>query len=839
MKACVRKLKNIYLLSFLIPVLGILGIAVERGIFPFGSNSFMFSDMYHQYIPFLTEFWRKLHSGESLAFSWRAGLGSNFVAIYAYYLASPENWLAYFCPEGYLIEFMTFFIVMKIGLCGLTFAHYLRKHFGTKDLRIVWFSVFYAFSGYVAAYSWNHMWLNGLWLAPLILLGLEELVKEGKCRLYCLTLTASILTNYYISIPICIFLVLYFLLQLFTNGLSLKKKMLAALHFALSSLLAGGMSAILLFPVVRAMLATDFSSFNFPKKIEVYFNALEMLARHVPMVQTERGLDHWPNIYCGVQVFILVPIYFLHKSIPLKEKLGRLLLLSFLLASFAVNILNFIWHGMNYPNSLPARQSFLYIFLILTMCFEAVHKNAQNGRINRIWGAACGLALLTACSFFVHAKGLTAGVMACAWIFLVGYLLLWLTFNGHIWKALHKARSMRKLALYGKWAILILVVVEAVMNIEHTGLQAVKRNYYLNNIADYKELLGELEEQDTDFYRVDSLKQMTKNDGMLSGYASVSIFSSTVNGGVEDYYDRLGMGGNKVSYYYRGATPLTAAMLGVQYTFSWQEERDMQIYLPIAERGDKYLYENKFSLPIGFLLSDEDKAKLEKEILENTGNDIVFQNGLTMELSGKHLFTVLGNRECINEENGISVKVSEDGHLFGVVSGSPEGDVILEFGGETRKLENVDNKCLLDLGWYARGESFSVTAKEGESLAIRVYRLSLETLDDVVNKLGESSLTVEEMTSVGLKVSIEAAEESVLLLSVPYDFGWRVWVDGEPTEAESFTGALLAVPLSPGMHRVEIRYVIQGWIEGAFVSAISLFLFWLLYGRRRRKPVSN
>ena len=837
MKVCVRKLKNIYLLSFLIPVLGILGIIVGRGIFPFGSNSFMYSDMYHQYIPFLTEFWRKLHSGESLAFSWRAGLGSDFVAIYAYYLASPENWLAYFVPEGYLSEFMTFFIVVKIGLCGLTFAYYLRMRFQTKDLRIVWFAVFYAMSGYIAAYNWNHMWLNCLWLSPLILLGLEGLVREGKCRLYCLTLTACILTDYYISILLCIFLVLYFLLQLFTNGLSLKKKAYALLHFTLSSLLAGGMSAILLFPVARVMLATDFGSFNFPKKVEVYFHTLEMLARHVPMLQTERGLDHWPNIYCGVLAFILIPVYFLHKSIPLKEKIGRLLLLGILLASFAVNVLNFIWHGFNYPNSLPARQSFLYIFLVLTMCFEAVHKNRKNGRVNRILGVVCGLLLLAACGIFVKTKGLTVGVMACAWVFLTGYFLLWIIFNGQIRKAFRRTKPMRKLSLYGKWAILVLVTVEAVMNMEHTSIKPVTRNYYMNNIADYKDLLGKAEQSDDVFYRVDSLRQMTKNDGMLGGYASASIFSSTVNGGVEDYYDKLGMGGNKVSYYYRGATPLTSAMLGIRYTFSWQEERDPQLYELIGQQENKYLYENKFSLPVGFWLSHADKEDIQKEILENTGNGIVLQNRLALALDGYPLFTVLGNGECQNEENGISVKVRADGHLYGVVTGSPEGEVTLELNGETRKLENVDDKCLLDLGWYAQGEHFTVMTEDGESLKIRVYRLDVDALDLAIKKLGESPFTVEEVKSDGLAGTVEAPEEGVLLLSVPYDTGWTVWVDGAETGTESFGEALLAVPLSQGMHRVEIRYAVRGWLEGALISGISVIIFWFFYGKRRSKQV--
>ena len=262
-------------------------------------------------------------SAESLAFSWFVGLGSNFIPIYAYYLASPLNWLAVLCPSNYLIEFMTYFIVLKIGMCGVTFAYYLRKRFDTKDLRIVWFSEFYAMSGFIAAYNWNHMWLDVILLAPLVILGLEELVKKGKFRLYTLTLCLSIFFNYYLSLLLCIFLVLYFIMQLFTNGLPFKQKLRAVFQFGLFSALAGGMAGVLLIPVMDAMMGSDFSGGTFPKTVEVYFNVLEMIARHVPMLATERGLDHWPNIYCGVLVFVLVPMYFFHKGIPLKQKVGR------------------------------------------------------------------------------------------------------------------------------------------------------------------------------------------------------------------------------------------------------------------------------------------------------------------------------------------------------------------------------------------------------------------------------------------------------------------------------------------------------------------------------------
>ncbi len=836
MRVFAKKLKNIYLLSFCIPVLGMLGIFIARGIFPFGKNSFMYSDMYHQYIPFLTEFWRKLHNGESLAFSWYTGMGSNFFAVYAYYLASPLNWLAFLCPEKFLVEFMSYLIVLKIGLCGLTFSYYLRRRFQTKDLRIVWFSVFYAMSGFIAAYNWNHMWMDCLWLAPLVILGLEELVKNGKCRLYCLTLTASIFTNYYISIMLCIFLVLYFLLQLFTNGLSWKKKGRAILHFTISSLLAGGMAGILLFPAMKAMSVTDFHAISFPKKIEFYFNALEMLARHVPMLPTERGLDHWPNIYCGVLAFILVPIYLFHKKIKLREKIGRILLLIIMLLGFSVNLLNFIWHGLNYPDSLPARQSFLYIFVILTMCFEAVYRNGENGKWNRIAGVASGLILLAACGVFVTTDGLTVGVMTCAWIFLVGYLLMAILFHPRIFKKPKKNKALRKLAIYGKWAVLLLVTAEAVLNMEQTSVSSVQRDYYLNKKEDYQILAAMAREENNEFYRFDSNNQMTKNDGTLSGYPSASIFSSTINGSVKEYYWSLGMGGSKVSYYYRGATPFAAALLGVKYTFTEQEAMDADLYDLVGQHGELYLYRNKYTLPVGLIMSGDQLAVFSREIEPGGGNPIITQNNIIRSLcDGASLFSNVNANEMTIKDNQITVKVDKDGHLYALVTGRPEGDVVLARGDETVTLSNVSSEHLLDLGYFAAGDEFIITAEEEESLIFRMYRLSVDTLKEAIAVLGREPFVSASYTANTLTGTVTAAEEGYLVLAVPYETGWEILVDGVAAEYERFAGTMLAVPVTAGTHTIEMTYTIQGIAAGLLCSIASLAIFLLIYGRPKKK----
>ena len=117
------------LAAFCIPLLITLIICVNREIYPFGDQCMLHIDMYHQYCPFFTELMEKLKTGGSPFYSWNIGLGADFVSLYAYYLASPLNWLLILWPRGYVIEFMTALSILKIALSGLTFTYYLGEHF--------------------------------------------------------------------------------------------------------------------------------------------------------------------------------------------------------------------------------------------------------------------------------------------------------------------------------------------------------------------------------------------------------------------------------------------------------------------------------------------------------------------------------------------------------------------------------------------------------------------------------------------------------------------------------------------------------------------------------------
>ena len=70
-----------YFISFFLPLIIMIAIFAVRGIYPFGDNVYLRSDMYHQYCPFFSELWDKIRNGGSLFYSWEIGLGSNFSAL--------------------------------------------------------------------------------------------------------------------------------------------------------------------------------------------------------------------------------------------------------------------------------------------------------------------------------------------------------------------------------------------------------------------------------------------------------------------------------------------------------------------------------------------------------------------------------------------------------------------------------------------------------------------------------------------------------------------------------------------------------------------------------------
>ena len=878
------------LLSFLIPLAVMCGIFIINGVYPFGDESFMHSDMYHQYVPFLSEMQSKLKSGDSLLYSWNVGIGSNFLALYGYYMASPINWLVVLVPDQYLIEFMTWLVALKIGLCGFTFCFYLTRHFKTKSFVLVPFAIFYALSGFLAAYNWNVMWLDCVVLFPLIAVGLEALVKEGKYKLYCISLALCILSNYYISIMVCIFLVLYFLLQLVCSHMSLRQMGAAAVRFALFSLLAGGLAAVLLIPEYAALHLTDFSEFNFPDTLTFYFSFLDMIARHCMNVNVETGLDHWPNIYCGVAVFLLVPLYVTNTRISLREKAAYIGLLAFMLLSFSTNMLNFIWHGLNYPDSLPCRQSFLYIFLLLTLCAKAV-LNIRGCSLKALGGCFClslGFVLLFE-KLMADEEAYRTETFLLTALFLCLYGVFLYFYRNRNAAGEGKRYGMCLLAVL----TLTSVTVEAAVNTYTTSCSVTSRSSYLNNLDSYQTLVERTRERDTDFYRFEKTSRVTKNDGTLVGYPTASLFSSTSNGHVQDFYDKIGMSDSKVFYCFDGATPLSSSLLGVRYVFSRSANEDPLLYTLIDQEGDIYLYECRYSLPLGFMISSgsgfsasaqppeasgsadasasaftdenvssqtagtEESASEASPLDELLGNiddtrtdaleraldsegatPLDTQNRMVQALGlEQNLFTSVG---ALQEEDGATTITADvSGHYYAYVGDTGVNTLKMESEAGSKSFSQVKYHYICDLGWHDAGDVISLTSEDSSSLNVSAYRLNFDVMDEVISILGEQTMTVDSYSSTHINGHIDVSRAGELILSVAYEPGWTILVDGEEVQPGLFDDTFISLSLTEGEHTIEMRYRPAGLTIGIIVSLICLAIFAaivLLERRRRMRP---
>lgn len=811
MSCSAKKGLKYLLLAFLFPFTIMLLILAGHKVYPFGDASFLHMDMYHQYMPFFTEMFHKLRQGESFFYSWNIGLGSNFLALFAYYLASPSNWLMVLVPEKHLMEFMTCLVLIKMSFSGVTFYTYLRGHYKKDAYSMVLFSCFYALSGFMAAYSWNVMWLDNILLTPLILLGLEKLYHEKKFLLYTITLGCSILTDYYLSIMICIFVVCYMLVQVVLKPENYRRLAL----FAGSSLLAGGLAGVLLVPTYMALRVSDFGNVTFPETITSYFSVLEVFSRHFMNVVTEQKLDHWPNVYCGVAVLILLPLFGMNSGIPLRERIVKLGLTVFMLLGFTVNGLVWIWHGFNYPDSLPARQSFLYIFLILILCFEAwEHREslrpAQLGI--SVTGALLFVALCEKLVGYGEDHSLETYLLTALFIAFYGVLFYILLF--------------RKKQGYRKRALLLgistcLVLAEAGINMERTSVEVVSRSSYLERIETCKKLADRIRLEDPGFYRLEKEERNTKNDGALGGYPTASVFSSTINSRIGDFYERTGMGHSKVFYSFDGATPLTSALLNVKYLFSDSEgEEAGGLYTLADQEGDTYLYESRAVLPLGFMVPAG--FQMPARTSGKSWAPLEMQNNMVRELlDGERLFIEAGSRDL---SDGVQADIEKSGYYFAVPRSKKIKNVTLSANQVTREFDNMGNGYVIPLGYAEPEDQLVLTCEETKNPEFGIYRMDPEKLLQAVQKLGEQPFLVEQWDSRSLRGSITVETPGELMFTIPYEKGWSMWVDGVKTEPEAYGDTFLGVFLEEGTHEIRLSYFPEGFQAGILLSLCSVLL---------------
>jgi uncharacterized membrane protein YfhO len=144
-------------------------------------------------------------------------MGGSSVGMFSYYLASPFNLLLYFFGKEGVYRFFDVAVALKLATAGATFNWYLQRRFANRirPVFVIALSMGYALMSYQIAQSSNIMWLDGVYMLPLILLGVYEVIHKKSVWRLVLTTAFCIFCNWYIAGICCLFSGIWFLFEFF------------------------------------------------------------------------------------------------------------------------------------------------------------------------------------------------------------------------------------------------------------------------------------------------------------------------------------------------------------------------------------------------------------------------------------------------------------------------------------------------------------------------------------------------------------------------------------------------------------------------------------------------
>ncbi len=797
--------------GMLLPGLLLLIAYYFIGVWPFGSKLILEVDCVHQYLPFLTEVRRKLVSGESLFYSFSGGGGYNLWATIAYYASCPLNYLLVLVKESSVGDMMVWLIWLKLALCGGTLAWYLYRQEKGSACAAVAFGTMYALSNFFLGYKFNLMWLDSIAMVPPVMAGIENLVRGRKSALYLFSLFYAVWCNYYIGYMVCLFACLWFLLQTLLAGGGVREHAARAGRFALSSLAGGGMGAVLLLPAYLSLRETSSGASRGIPDAEMYNNGLSMLrAQYADTMAYRTSYERGDvQLYCGLIVLLLAVLFLLNRAVRRRERIGYGALLAFLAFSFTFSPLNFIWHGFHLEMGLPNRFAFLFMIVLIRISYTALSRLKEMSWTRLAVG--CGAVLLGTAAW-AAAEAVTAGewtMFLCLGMLALYAGALFLMRSGLPWKSKVQV------------ALCCVMAAEAgghgLYDLINKG--GYEQGWYVSWQTDYQRLMDEMGDGD-DFFRSEIDSTHIVNFVSYVGGRGVTFFNSTFQQNIRDLYTCLNLYTGLNTAYYKGASRLMSDLLGVRYILTTQVSGDTwNGFERIAELHGKYLYYNPDALSVGFLV-DSDIVSWEPN--ESDGLDV--QNEFVrLACGGPELFTVSEEFTGASGET-YEFAIPDGGMLYLDPSGVPESIewTTPEFS------QTYTNRPGFMLAASSTGEgqhvSINLVRSNGGNWKGLVYTSEDDDYREVIRALSDCQLEDVRFAGNTLTGDIAAYRDGVLLLTVPYNEGWSLTVDGAPRQILKIGGAWMGVPLSSGWHDISMTFVPRGFTVGAAASLLCLAL---------------
>lgn len=855
------------IVSMAVATLGISFVYMIYKLFPFGDMTVLRMDLYHQYGPLFAELYDRVINHKSFLYSWQSGGGSSFLGNYFNYLSSPLSAIIFLFDRNQIGYAISALVMVKGILASGTFTYFIKKSLNRHSAASAAFGVFYAFSGYFLAYYWNIMWIDGMILLPLIALGIENIINNGKGKLYVISLALLLFSSYYMGYMACIFSVFYFLTYYFAysnlgdtiikssnkeNNFLIKllnnKFIVSGVRFAVSSLFVGAICACFLLPVYYILQSCSATSDTFPSTFSSNFNLIDMFSSHLDGLETtirSSGDDVLPNISCGMFAVILLPLYLMNKDIRLKEKVSYMLMLIFLIVSFDCNIFEYIWHAFHFPNDLPFRFSYMYVFIMLILAFKGL-MHIKSIRYQDIVVTSLVIALVV----LLYQKFPTNKISEISIYVSLLFVIIWcgvllLIKKGYASKFIIGA------------TILCMTFCEIIISDSNSYLFTVEQKDYMQNYKSYTQAFDYIKAKDKGFYRSELTYLDTRMDPSLYGYDGMSIFSSMAYEDFSQAQFSQGIAGNRInSFTYNTQTPVYNMMNGIKYlvkninTVEPSNNYYKKIHaLKDAEKTS--IYKNNYFLPIAFTTSSNIQDWDSSE-----GNPFeVQENMIDLATGVKNLFVPANYVETSSSvtcedvtENGayeysdaaeeeystidITVENVLDSNLYVYVTSDEIDNVNYYWNDDSDTTnQNIDEPYIMDLGAFKKGDQVRVsldlsgTNASASTFTIYAYNVDKAVLDSAYELLDLGKLNVTKHSDTGFEGTIDVGYDGYLYTSIPYDEGWEVYIDGKKATTFSIGESNLCTTIKHGSKNVKFTYHPKGQKKGIIISIAAIIAF--------------
>lgn len=773
-------LKNVafYAACFAFSFALFVALAVAGHVYPFGDNSFLANDLKYQYIDFFAWFRRVLLGEANLRYSFSQGLGMNTWGLYSYYLASPFNLLCVLFPADKLTLFVFAITALKLGCIHISSAWYVQKRFDLSKPAAFLLSLSFTFCSWTISNLRNPLWIDCLILLPICAYGCYELVrKQRMIRLVIATALNVMFCWYtaYISILfLCIFVLVEFIDYVAEEGFSWKLMLDRALRFAGGIALGLLLSAWTFLPTILAM-AKGGPVLTLGPLLKTGLKSL--IRGFLPCMWVNN--ESTPQFYCGIIMMLLAVSLLVNRTVPIKTRIATLVVTIILVASSVLSPLEYIWCGMRVPNGFYSRTAFLLNFFALWAAGYALQALKDHPKLRRVSRPAVILPLLalTAIELFANAHSM--------------------------WNQLYVGYSENNNSVYVATATSTVKAIQ--------------------------------DDDPTPFYRIDRTTTRADsaalNEGLALGYDQLSSYSSANNPQAIALLNSLGYS-SVGEFSTRYAEPILAvdALLGVKYTIVEQAPAG---YVAIPEPGDtaSAAYGNPYALSIGVAAS----SNIQNSTLKSE-NPFEKQNDLYSKILGREveLYTKI---EAASTENGDSLKqwsvtvpASSIGYLY-INKDATAGSywpVALTIDQRTIKNEawRFDNNIrqIADASDTPSQHTVAIGVAEGYTDMPQdnepvFYTLNLDVFEQIINELKTSEFIPTVFEDGRIEGEYTAKDDGNLLLSVPYDEGWNVTVNGTAAElTPAADKGLSSLNMQKGANRIVMTYKTPGALAGLAVS---------------------